>query len=1084
MLKLILGRAGTGKSYTVFENIKADAAAGKNVVMLVPEQFTFECERTLLRTLGDRQSTAVQVLSFTRLYDEVTRKVGGRVADIINDSDRIILMGRALYSVANELELWGKYASSAKFAQTLLTAITEFKTDAVMPEDLNSVADKLDDGYLKSKVHDVALIYSAYNAVLANEFLDPQDNTERLAEDLLTNRLFENKTVYVDSFKGFTGQQYKIIDRILNQADDVTFSFTAPDLDYKKIDIFSGVRKTVDRILKIAENNRVTVTKPLILTEFHYADDTMRSIESIFSDRHTDICDNGESVTICKCANIFDEAEFTARSIRRLVRREGYRYRDFVIIARDDTKYRQAVLNACNRNGVFCFSDKRSKINNMPLTVLINSYFRLCRSYNNDVISDLLKTRLGPVSDDAASEIENYMYIWSVRGKQWLGEWKMNPSGLLAREMNENEKKELAEINAYREKIVNSVEEFKKRFHGTPEQMSLAVVNLVEKLNIREKMKSDFSGDDELSNDVRQCYDLTMQVLNSLVKCMPDAPTTTDEYIKNWTVAAESVTFGNIPQMLDEVTFGSADRIRPSRPKIAFIIGAYQDEFPKRIHTDGVFADSEREKLRDGGLDILATDFTRAIDEEYLVYTSLCCPSQKLYITYPTYVGAGTPTEPSEIIKEISGVFDKVTFLCEPDKKLTISNIPETQDTAVAAMCRYYSINAADSKIIENVLKEKSGISVEGFIKNSDKQSAQISIDTAAALYGRENKLSATKFDVYHKCRFAYFCKYGLKAKKLQQADLNVLQRGTIVHYVLEKLISEYGKDVCTLTREQTDALVDRYIKEYLNSVEGFGEMITERIKFLIGKISVIVKEVAHHLAVEFAQAQFSPDYCELKIGTDGTVAGKVIDFTDGKFVLDGSIDRVDVWNGYLRVVDYKTNSKDFRLSDTLMGLNMQMLIYLYALIRSDDAVFSKMTPSGVLYMPARREKEDKKLTMQGIVLDSEQVYTAMEQENQGEFIPKHTLLKSGAPTRQTERVYVSPTVFDTVFDYIEKLIKDMGREISSGQAQAVPTDLKDENDACKYCDYYSICRIENGRRNITEDMNNAQTLEKIREVL
>jgi len=69
MLQFIYGRAATGKTYTVFERIKNDVENAKQVVLLVPEQFTFECERTLLHTLGDRSSTNVSVLSFTRLYD-------------------------------------------------------------------------------------------------------------------------------------------------------------------------------------------------------------------------------------------------------------------------------------------------------------------------------------------------------------------------------------------------------------------------------------------------------------------------------------------------------------------------------------------------------------------------------------------------------------------------------------------------------------------------------------------------------------------------------------------------------------------------------------------------------------------------------------------------------------------------------------------------------------------------------------------------------------------------------------------------------------------------------------------------------
>ena len=52
-----------------------------------------------------------------------------------------------------------------------------------------------------------------------------------------------------------------------------------------------------------------------------------------------------------------------------------------------------------------------------------------------------------------------------------------------------------------------------------------------------------------------------------------------------------------------------------------------------------------------------------------------------------------------------------------------------------------------------------------------------------------------------------------------------------------------------------------------------------------------------------------------------------------GQISVEEKIDRVDVMEKpsgkYIRVVDYKTGSKDFKLSDVLYGLNMQMLLYL-----------------------------------------------------------------------------------------------------------------------------------------------------------
>ena len=81
---------------------------------------------------------------------------------------------------------------------------------------------------------------------------------------------------------------------------------------------------------------------------------------------------------------------------------------------------------------------------------------------------------------------------------------------------------------------------------------------------------------------------------------------------------------GVIPQTLDEVIFGSADRIRPSRPKIAFILGANQGEFPKTIGNSGLFVLPERKKLIEQGINISDNSLDASIDENYLVYCNVC----------------------------------------------------------------------------------------------------------------------------------------------------------------------------------------------------------------------------------------------------------------------------------------------------------------------------------------------------------------------------------------------------------------------------------------------------------------------------
>ncbi len=1079
MLHIILGRASTGKSFSAIQSVTNDIKNNKNAVLLVPEQFTFESERALLHTLGDSASLGSTVLSFTRLYDEVSRRVGGRAADLISETEQILLIGRAMVEVADTLKLWKRFVNSPRFIETICATIKELKASAISAEDIRSVADALTEPYLKNKLTDLAGIYSAYNALLSDRFLDPNDNLTRLADNLLKYRFFEGKRVYIDSFKNFTGQQYKIIDRIIAQADEVFFYFTAPNLDYEKIDIFSNVRDTIRRILDAAKRYNIKVDKPQILAQAHFKTLGLEMLEKIFSGENTlsNISCNG-AVNICKCEKMSDEAEFVARTIRRLVRTENYRYSDFVIIARDAEAYQATIENACKNNGVFCFNDKLNPIIYSPLAVLINSLLKLIVSFNTETLFILLRTGLWAVSLEEISELENYTYLWNIDGKQWLQEWNMNPKGLKSTEMDFKANQQLKRLNLLREKVIQPIAEFKTKFCGTPENMVRALIELIIKKEIPEALKTLSPEDLAITDELKQCWDIVMSILDGIVRCLPEKEISPDSFAMLWSLAVSSADFAKIPQKVDEVTFGSADRIRPSRPKIAFIIGANQGVFPKSTSKKGVFAGGERELLRRNGLEIFSTQMAEAIDEDYLAYTSLCCATDKVYVCYSAFDNSGAKTEPSIIVNNIINAFNDIEILIEPQNRLTKENLPETAETCLSKMCNTYNTDRESSLTLREALKGINDISVEHIREFADKQSFGILPQNAKQLYGQSYKLSATKFDTFHRCGFAFFCKYGLRLRKDEPADFNVLQRGTIVHFVLEGIIKDYGKTLGQLDSEKISRLVDEYMERYFDSVAGFYSVVTERVKFIIQKIRLIICDVVCHIAREFAQSEFNPEFCELKIGYDGDIPAVSVQHGNGEFLIEGSIDRVDIWNGYVRIIDYKTGTKKFKLSDTLVGLNLQMLIYLYAIVKGDNELLSKNLPAGVLYVPSKRDKDDTSLTMNGLILDNEAVFKAMEKENGGEFIPKHEYTKSGELKSDT---YVAPEVFELVFSHIEKLIKKMGDDVFSGYLSAIPKDSGGKS-GCEYCEYKSICCIEDREHIKVKALKNHEVIKLLTE--
>ena len=76
MLQLVIGRSGSGKTETLRRQMAEDLAAGKDVVFLVPEQFSFESECNLASRLAGPDFFRLQVLSFTRLATRIFEAAG------------------------------------------------------------------------------------------------------------------------------------------------------------------------------------------------------------------------------------------------------------------------------------------------------------------------------------------------------------------------------------------------------------------------------------------------------------------------------------------------------------------------------------------------------------------------------------------------------------------------------------------------------------------------------------------------------------------------------------------------------------------------------------------------------------------------------------------------------------------------------------------------------------------------------------------------------------------------------------------------------------------------------------------------
>ena len=1072
MLEFLLGRACSGKTQQIISSV-AESSKDGEVVLIVPEQFTFETERAIIKQ-ESANAENITVISFTRLYDEVMQYFGRGSAVCVSEFEKIILMKRAMKICEDNLQVFSRYIKYTDFVLSLNETIRDLKFAGVDSAKLDFAASEIG-GPLGAKLHDIAIITSAYEALLENKYIDSSDRLSKLYFELESLEYFKGKTVYFDSFSGFTGQQYKIIEKVFEQAQKVVFSFSCDDSDSTAINVFYNTSFAVNRIKDIARSRGVKDITLNKLVDRFYSNSAMGRLEEIMAGKAPDgdfASDN--QVRIISCDNKREEAIAAANIISREIRENGYRFKDFIVVARNADEYASNIARQCIVNDIACFMDKSIKLAATPICVYISTLFELVKSFSAENVLKLLKIGLNNFTVEEIAELEDYTYVWDIGGADWKNEWTMSVKGLQTDDDYEQDKESLARINQIRQRVFDMVIDFKNAFKGNPEQRAKAVFNHLIRYKIDKSLSMlcdefEKEGDTYYASALKQSWDNLIMVLDSLCRALEKNNESESEFVEAFNIAVQVSEISNVPQMLDEVTFGSADRIRPSKPKIAIILGSNQGVFPHRTAKSGILQPSDKDKLQGFGIQ-LDDAIKGAVEENYLVYSMVCCPTDKVYVLYSSSSVSGEPMEPSAFVSKIIKGFSDVEVA-----EFKLSSEGEfTPKTAQAAFLEIGSVEKKDFLSIKESLKDYTDFTekIEDMLKTEEKMDFSVSPDLSRKLFGSNVKISATKFDTYHKCSLSYFLKSGLRVKKLQKADLNVLQRGTIAHFVLENIIEKHSNNLADLTPAQISAEVDLLIHEYMASVRGAEILMTARFSFLLNKISSSVKEIVYHLAEEFAQSQFIPKFCELSIGDNGDIPK--VEYTlsdDSTIYLEGKIDRVDVYKNNVRVVDYKTGKMTFTLSDTLVGLNMQMLLYLYAVIKNGKDIVEDPKPAGILYMPARKSKSTKSLKMNGLIVDDEDVLSAMEKDNGGKFVPKLS---------PKSEQHVSGQTFDLIFNKIDELIVNMGRKINAGEFSAQATDGATVK-ACAYCDFAPICRSSNKEHKKAVKLANSEVVELLK---
>ena len=1068
LLRLILGTDWVANRDYVLGQIARDVSQKKEGrILMVPELISHDMERRLCAAAGDTASRYAQVLSFSRLVRRVAEDRRLSPEKCLDNGGRLVAMAASVRQLVSKLKSYASVETRPEFLTGLVDAVDEFKRCCISPEDLMAAAGR-SEGTLAQKLEELSLILSCYDSICAQGQRDPRDQMNWVLEQMECCDFAAEHCFYIDGFPDFTRQHMAILEHLIRFSGVVTVSLNCDEVSSSQA-AFETAGKTAAELVRCAKQAGVAVE---ILTIPSKADSELQFVRSRLFQGHIQPRKGLDKVlSVWRCESEYDECMVAAEKILDLVA-SGCRYRDISVVCTDMGCYKGVLELAFHRCSIPLYlSGTEDILSKSAIYTVLSALEAALEGLEQGAVMRYLKSQLSPLDMETCDKLENYAILWGIRGTAWLQNWSFHPGGL-GEEWTDEAKQALEELNRARELGIGPLAALREAFRKAKDLSGQvgAVCAFLERIGLADRLEvlarqADELGDNPRAQELLQLWEILIGALEQLNDVLGQTVWEEEAFLSLLRLLLSQYDVGTIPPVLDAVTAGPVSAQRIQQVKHLIVLGASEGSLPSYAGSTGILSDQERVALRKLGVPLTGGAMEGVAAEFSEIYGVFCGAGESVSVSF----SGGQSAFVYRRLCQMLGIQEGESAAPGPG--------PGLRDPweAGAWLARWDAREEAEALGVSGPYADAK--------KRADYTLGRIEQERIRSLYGSRLNLSASQIDQQAECRLGYFLRYGLRAKERREATVDPAEFGTYVHAVLEQTAKEI-RDLGgwhQVDLDQTLQIARRYSQAY--AAGRFAQLGSERLQYLFRRNGQELDAVVEELWNELSESAFEPVAFELDFGRDAAMPevptpGKTMDAA-----LRGYVDRVDRWKdayrSYFRVVDYKTGKKDFDYCDVFNGVGLQMLLYLFALERGGEALLGGPSASaGVQYFPARfpmvsadgrltpeeaRAEREKQIRRKGLILGDEDVIQAMEPGDEIHILSckrksDGTLVGDIATREQMELLE----------RYVFQVVGDLVDQIASGDVSPDPYTRGSSHNACAFCPYGPVCRLERerGRRN------------------
>ena len=1089
-MKIIYGRAGTGKSEFVFNEIKKWVSGSETsgsflgqIYIITPEQFSFTAEKRLLESLDEGATMNVEVLSFDRMAYRVIKETMQEDRIRIGKSEKAMIIFDAISKHQNDLQFLGK---SLENVETIITQITEFKKHNITVESLEKQVEETNNQYIKAKLNDMLIMYRELENKIEENFIDENDLLTLLADNIKQSHLFDNAIFYIDEFAGFTKQEYSIIQLLDDIAKELYITVCSDDLKILKspeADIFYDNKQNIQTLCQLGEIDR---EKQIYLEKtYRFKNEELNHLEeNFFSIPFNIYKKDNENINLFLAENPYTEVEHVASQIIKLVREQKYRYRDFAVICNNLETYSSLCKAIFSEYEIPVFiDDKKDITQNVIIKYVLAVLDIFAKSWSYDSVFNYLKT--GLVGIDNIFELENYCLKWGIKGKKFYQDvWNFEKNGSNYVEEQQKLVQPLLQLRDKLNRIKTAKDISEALYSFLVENLirfgSVAPSPVTQKW-VNCSVPSDPTGDPTIiffQEDI-EAFNLIITTMEQIAIIFRDQTMSFEYYSKILKTGLSAKELGQIPQTQDKVTVGDVNRSKTHKVKAVFIIGVNDGVFPS-IHTsEGFFNDKDRQTLKEQNFELAKGTKEKMYEENFNIYKAFSTAVEKLIISYSSSDSDGRALRKSLLISKLKRLFPNlVEFDHFSDEVLTktitfsklLNNLEEENWNEV-----YKWYEEREPQKLKNALNGVKYTNIPLKINNKNIEK----------LYGTKLRTSVSKLESYMSCPFSYFLKYGLKISEKEKLDVNPIDTGSFMHEVIDqffKFLREKEINIRKINDEQINEIVKKIVDD--NTSYGGKFTLTAKYRILLQRLTRVVTLSIKYIVGSLVESEF--EVLETEAEFDNKLGSKYqpieMKLDDGRKVsIIGKIDRIDIAKmpdgKYIRIIDYKSSTKDIDLNKVIAGLQLQLITYTDAVCENDNAM-----PAGALYftliepkIAQRNLKQDEieellreNYRMNGLVLADVNIIKAMDTTlDTGKSSKIPVTLNTNGEINFTRSKTVTREEFENLQKYTNKIIKEISKQILTGDISLKPYyTQKEKRTPCQFCSYKSICQFNSRLKN------------------